>query len=85
MGKSPNGARKSGGLDFEAVGQCAKVQIKQEKTVDWTLKLQKSKQKSKSGKEVKKIGLLGVGEAYGSPNRAMLVVIYWHCFLVCKP
>ena len=72
-------------MDFEEVRQCAKVQTERGKVAEWTLKLQKSKQKSKSGKEVKKIGLLGVGEAYGSPNRAMLVVIYWHCFLVCKP
>lgn len=52
--------------------------------VDWTLKLREGKYKSKSGKGVKKIGRLGDGEAYESPNRAMLVATYRHCFLVCR-
>ena len=56
MCESPNGARKSGGLDFEAERQCAKVQTERGKVADWTLKRWDSVRKSKRSEEKWRIG-----------------------------
>ena len=57
MHGSPKGARKSGGLDFEAEGRQEKVQKEREGAADWTLKRREDARKSKRSEKKWRIGL----------------------------
>ena len=56
-GGSPKGARKSGGLDFEAEERHEEVQKVRGKVVDWTLKRLGDRLKSKRNEKKRRIGL----------------------------
>ena len=56
MRGSPKGARKSGGLDFEAEGRHEKVQKGRARVADWTLRWRGGMRKSKRSEKERRIG-----------------------------